>query len=403
MTSLKNTKLWQKSLLIYRKNKIQKAINNSGYFLTIDTPTEAVKTPYFVISGVLFIDKKVSIENINISVDQSSSPVNLIERKDLINSYSNFKIVGFSKLVLPHEGATSITLTFKLDNKSIEHPLAISFSTNELADFINKKNKKLDKINSLIQYPLNNSNSKEDKQINSSSPGASYNFLSKELIDQGGVKATGNISAHDYDQYAIQLLEKHKDGIILDNGCGLRNTYYPQVVNFEIVDYPSTDVLGIGEALPFKDNSFDAVFSLSVLEHVKDPFLCAKEIMRVLKPGGDLYVAVPFLQPFHGYPNHFYNMTSSGLKNLFDPELLQVKEVGVSKAGHPIWSLNWFLNSYKNGLPLKDQNDFLNLKVGDLLSTEISQKMNKGYISNLSTAAKDELACFNFLLGSKSL
>jgi ubiquinone/menaquinone biosynthesis C-methylase UbiE len=79
----------------------------------------------------------------------------------------------------------------------------------------------------------------------------------------------------------------------------------------------STDVLGVAEELPFVDNAFDAVISVAVLEHVRDPFSAAKEITRVLKPGGKLFGYVPFLQPFHGYPNHYYNMTRVDLANLF--------------------------------------------------------------------------------------
>jgi len=93
------------------------------------------------------------------------------------------------------------------------------------------------------------------------------------------------------------------------------------VVNFEICSYPSTDVRGVGEKLPFKDNSFDGVLSLSVLEHVRDPFACAREIARVLKPGGKLYSSIPFLQPLHGYPSHYFNMTHQGHKRLYEDML----------------------------------------------------------------------------------
>ena len=82
----------------------------------------------------------------------------------------------------------------------------------------------------------------------------------------------------------------------------------------------------MGEDLPFRDNSFDAVLSLAVLVHVKKPWRCANEMMRVLKPGGEIMCAVPFLSPVHGYPDHYYNMTANGLRNLFGNKIEQILE-----------------------------------------------------------------------------
>jgi cyclopropane fatty-acyl-phospholipid synthase-like methyltransferase len=42
--------------------------------------------------------------------------------------------------------------------------------------------------------------------------------------------------------------------------------------------------------LPFPDNTFDAVLSLGVLEHVADPGASLDELHRVLQPGGTLYL-----------------------------------------------------------------------------------------------------------------
>jgi len=56
---------------------------------------------------------------------------------------------------------------------------------------------------------------------------------------------------------------------------------------------------GFAELLPFPDASFDAVTSISVLEHVDDPKQAMTEMARVLRPGGRAFVAIPELS---GYP-----------------------------------------------------------------------------------------------------
>lgn len=51
----------------------------------------------------------------------------------------------------------------------------------------------------------------------------------------------------------------------------------------------------VGDAhhLKFKDETFDAVFSLESLEHVLDPLMVLQEIYRVLKKGGYVVILVP--------------------------------------------------------------------------------------------------------------
>lgn len=44
------------------------------------------------------------------------------------------------------------------------------------------------------------------------------------------------------------------------------------------------------ESLPFLDQSFDAIWSITVLEHVANPERALLEMRRVLKPGGLLYL-----------------------------------------------------------------------------------------------------------------
>ena len=48
------------------------------------------------------------------------------------------------------------------------------------------------------------------------------------------------------------------------------------------------------ECLSFASDSFDLMLSNDVLEHVNDPTAAIGEIYRVLKPGGELFLSVPF-------------------------------------------------------------------------------------------------------------
>ncbi|HAI73859.1 MAG TPA: hypothetical protein DCS28_01325 [Candidatus Moranbacteria bacterium] len=55
------------------------------------------------------------------------------------------------------------------------------------------------------------------------------------------------------------------------------------------VTYKNTD----GKTLPFEDNMFDLVFSMDVIEHVKNDFTFTLEKIRVAKPGGKILIGTP--------------------------------------------------------------------------------------------------------------
>ncbi len=56
---------------------------------------------------------------------------------------------------------------------------------------------------------------------------------------------------------------------------------------------PGRYVLGIGEQLPFKDDSFDCVVMTEVIEHIPEPERVFAEIRRTLKNGGYLLITHP--------------------------------------------------------------------------------------------------------------
>jgi SAM-dependent methyltransferase len=135
----------------------------------------------------------------------------------------------------------------------------------------------------------------------------------------------------------------------------------------EIYDYPSTDVLAVGQDLPFDDNTFAGAISVAVLEHVDDPFACAKELLRVVRPGGKILCVIPFLQAEHGYPSHYFNATRFGVRKLFEDAKLERQWLEISN--HPVFTLHQILGLYAAGLPEPQRQQFLDAPIRHFVET----------------------------------
>jgi SAM-dependent methyltransferase len=61
-------------------------------------------------------------------------------------------------------------------------------------------------------------------------------------------------------------------------------------------------VLGSGMALPIRDGVVDVTYSSNVLEHVRDPWAMAEEMLRVTRPGGIAFISFTvWLGPWGGH------------------------------------------------------------------------------------------------------
>src|SRR3990167_1811584 len=88
-----------------------------------------------------------------------------------------------------------------------------------------------------------------------------------------------SLQHHGYDAYGVDFAAETVKKI---------NTVAPEL-NISIADV---------RELPFEDNFFDGYWSLGVIEHFYEGYeQIAKEMLRVLKPGGFLFLTFPYLSP----------------------------------------------------------------------------------------------------------
>ncbi len=141
-----------------------------------------------------------------------------------------------------------------------------------------------------------------------------------------------------FNEKMIKIFEEKKE--VIDIGGGLRvikeknNRYdssrewlrpYIEKVDYKVMDPVNTyhpDIVGDVHNIPLDDNSVDAIVCLAVLEHVENPIQAYKEMHRVLKPGGYVFIYVPFLYYYHaekGYYGDFWRFTEDGLRWLSKP------------------------------------------------------------------------------------
>ena len=122
-------------------------------------------------------------------------------------------------------------------------------------------------------------------------------FLPEAVYDMGG----GN-----WQNYDLKSRLGGRDLIVVD--------YFPHE-SVNIVD----DLQTLSK---IEDNSIGNIFSSDAIEHIENPWMVIKAFHRVLKPGGIMYLTVPFVWHYHGHENEngekvdFYRFSPLGLKAL---------------------------------------------------------------------------------------
>lgn len=117
------------------------------------------------------------------------------------------------------------------------------------------------------------------------------------------------------------------DGFGLNVGAG-RTRLDSRIRNLEIVPGENVDYVGSADSIPLPDSSVDLLVTQEVLEHVESPWAAMKEMARVLKPNGKLYLQLPFIIGFHPCPKDFWRFTNEGIVQLAVDSGFLVTETG---------------------------------------------------------------------------
>jgi SAM-dependent methyltransferase len=117
---------------------------------------------------------------------------------------------------------------------------------------------------------------------------------------------------------AAALSRHGRDAIVMNLGSGPGGGGgRPDVINVDCFAHQGVDMVADNSDLPVADSSVDLVLSVAVLEHVPNPQEQVAEMARILRPGGELFCFIPFLQPFHAAPHDFTRLTGAGLRCWF--------------------------------------------------------------------------------------
>lgn len=120
--------------------------------------------------------------------------------------------------------------------------------------------------------------------------------------------------------YKVKQYQTLIKGRVLDLAGGGEASYHQfisktaDLITTDYIQKPGVDmVVDINERLPFDDNTFDTVLFFNALYIIKDPVFSLGEIRRILVPGGNLYIASPFISNEMPSPHDYRRFTGEGI------------------------------------------------------------------------------------------
>lgn len=136
---------------------------------------------------------------------------------------------------------------------------------------------------------------------------------------------------------AVESQRSRVSGTMLDVGCGNKpyeKFFAPYIEKYYGTEYKPdsgyrgnrADIASDAAALPFADDSLDAILCTEVLEHVSNPEKVISEFARVLKPNGIVITTAPFFYPIHD-SNDFFRYSHDGVAVIMKRYGLNIDEI----------------------------------------------------------------------------
>jgi uncharacterized protein YbaR (Trm112 family)/SAM-dependent methyltransferase len=185
--------------------------------------------------------------------------------------------------------------------------------------------------------------------------------------------------------------------IVVDIGSGNMKIDDPCIIRTDVKLTPYVDLVADIHTLPFLPNSLDYIFALAVFEHLRQPFEAAEEIYRALKPGGYVYAEANFVYPYHGYPHHYFNISTQGLKELFSK--FTILKVGVAPYQMPGFALDFIFATY---LDLFKPETSVEFEFADKMR-DLLQHPLQSYDRRIDQGQAFRMAAGDYLIGMKQL
>jgi SAM-dependent methyltransferase len=107
----------------------------------------------------------------------------------------------------------------------------------------------------------------------------------------------------------------------------------PLMFNVDIVPCAETHLVADGLRLPLKTASCRLIISQEAIEHMANPGKALTEIVRVLRPGGQLYLQLPFIIGYHSGPHDYWRFTHEGISSLVGQSGLVINQMDISVGG----------------------------------------------------------------------